>query len=441
MIAASVSTGQTAQYVPLTETLFRSADHRGPRALVTAYLDNGSTDARSGPLTDLKVLDISTVLAGPFAAQVLGDYGADVIKIEHPTKGDSLRGQGTQVRGEGLWWKIVNRNKRNLALYLGHPDGAASFTQLAATADVIIENFRPGTLERWGLGYDVLSAGNPGLVLCRVTGFGQTGPYSGRPAFGTLVEAMSGFAHMTGEADGPPTLPPFGLADSVASLAAVNGIMMAIHERSNSGKGQVIDLAILEPLAAALGPHIVTYDQTGSIVRRNGNRSSNNAPRNTYKTSDGRWVAVSSSADSIARRAMELVGHPEVCDEPWFATGAGRAEHADLIDDHVAAWIGARPLKQVITEFAAAEVALAPVYDVEQYMADEQVEARNAVATVSDPILGEIKMQNILFGMSDTPGGIRHTGRAIGADTDSILDELGFDTSHVENLRAAGVIA
>ena len=290
------------------ETLFHSTDHRGPSALVTAYLDNGSTDARSGPLTDLKVLDISTVLAGPFAAQVLGDYGADVIKIEHPTKGDSLRGQGTQVRGEGLWWKIVNRNKRNLALYLGHPDGAAIFTQLASTADVIIENFRPGTLERWGLGYDVLSADNPGLVLCRVTGFGQTGPYSGRPAFGTLVEAMSGFAHMTGEADGPPTLPPFGLADSVASLAAVNGIMMAIHERSNSGKGQVIDLAILEPLVAALGAHIVTYDQTGSIARRNGNRSSNNAPRNTYKTSDGRWVAVSSAAASSARRALALGG-------------------------------------------------------------------------------------------------------------------------------------
>jgi len=408
---------------------------------VNTHHDSASPDARSGPLTDLKVLDISTVLAGPFAAQVLGDYGADVIKIEHPTKGDNLRGHGAQVQGEGLWWKIINRNKRHLALYLGHPEGAAIFTQLASEADVVIENFRPGTLERWGLGYDVLSADNPGLVLCRVTGFGQTGPYSGRPAFGTLVEAMSGFAHMTGEADGPPTLPPFGLADSVAALAAVNGIMMAIHERSNSGKGQVVDLAILEPLAAALGPHIVTYDQTGSIARRNGNRSSNNAPRNTYKTNDGRWVAVSSSADSIARRAMELVGHAEVCDEPWFATGAGRAEHADLIDGYVAAWIGARPLDEVIAEFAAAEVALAPVYDVEQYMADEQVEARGAVATVEDPTLGNVRMQNVLFKLSDTPGGIRHTGRAIGTDTDSILDDLGLDASQVEGLRAAGVIA
>jgi len=381
------------------------------------------------------------VLAGPSACQILGDFGADVIKIEHPS-GDTMRGHGAQVDGEGLWWKIVARNKRCIGLYLGDPEGVAIFEKLVAGADVVVENFRPGTLERWGLGYDRLSELNPGIVLCRVTGFGQEGPYADRPAFGTLIEAMSGFAHMTGEADRPPTLPPFGLADSIAGITAVSAILMALRHRDQTGQGQVVDLSILEPLTSALGPHIINYDQTGEVQTRSGNRSSNNAPRNTYLTTDDHWVAVSSSAESVARRVMELVGRGELADEPWFSTGAGRAKHADEIDAAMSEWIGARDFHAVVEAFAAADVALAPVYDVSQYMEDPQVRARGAVAMVEDKALGPVAMQNVLFKLSETPGAIRHTGRELGADTDAILhDELGYADDELATLRANGVIA
>jgi len=400
------------------------------------------TESRTGPLTDLRVLDISTVLAGPTTCQVLADYGADVIKIEHPTRADTLRGHGAQIDGEGLWWKIVARNKRCIGLYLGSPEGAEIFEKLVPTADVVVENFRPGTLERWGLGYDRLAEINPGVVLCRITGFGQDGPYADRPAFGTLIEAMSGFAHMTGEADRPPTLPPFGLADSIAGLAGVSAVMMALHHRDRTGVGQQIDLSILEPLTSALGPHIITYDQTGHVQSRSGNRSNNNAPRNTYLTSDQHWVVVSSSAESIARRAMELVGRSDLTDEPWFDTGAGRAEHADEIDEAMSKWIGELDLETVVAECAAAEVALAPVYDVAHYVADPQVVARGAVVRVDDQSLGTVAMQNVLFKMSETPGAIRHTGRSLGADTDALLHgELGISHEQLNDLRQGGVIA
>ncbi len=394
-----------------------------------------------GPIADLRVIDASTVLAGPLIGQIMADFGADVIKVEHPLTGDSLRGHGAQKDGQGLWWKMVARNKRCLGLDLSHPEGAEVFLDLASTADVVIENFRPGTLERWGLDWDVLSDRNPGLILCRVTGYGQTGPYADRPAFGTLIEAMSGFAHMTGEADQPPTLPPFGLADSVAGFSGVAAVMMAVHHRQVTGKGQVVDLSILETLAAALGPHVVTWDQTGHIAQRSGNRSSNNAPRNTYLTADGCWVAVSSSADAVARRTMELVGRGDLVSEPWFATGAGRAEHAEEIDEALSSWIGERTLADVVDAFAAAEVAVAPVYDVAQYASDPQVQAREAITAVDDPDLGPVRMQNVLFGLSATPGTIRHTGRDLGADTDEVLKEVGLSLEQIEDLRAKKVVA
>ena len=394
-----------------------------------------------GPLTDLRVIDASTVLAGPLIGQIMADFGADVIKVEHPRAGDSLRGHGAQKDGQGLWWKLVARNKRCLGLDLSHPEGSGVFLELASTADVVIENFRPGTLERWGLDWEALSERNPGLILCRVTGFGQTGPYAQRPAFGTLIEAMSGFAHMTGEADQPPTLPPFGLADSVAGVSGVAAVMMAVHHRHATGQGQVVDLSILETLAAALGPHVVTWDQTGIIAERSGNRSSNNAPRNTYLTADGCWVAVSSSADAVARRTMELVGRGDLVTELWFATGSGRAEHADEIDAALSSWIGERPLAQVMDAFAAAEVAVAPVYDVAQYAGDPQVQAREAITAVDDPDLGPVRMQNVLFGLSSSPGAIRHTGRDLGADTDEVLKEAGLSAERIDDLRAKEVVA
>jgi crotonobetainyl-CoA:carnitine CoA-transferase CaiB-like acyl-CoA transferase len=393
----------------------------------------------AGPLAGLRVLDLSTVLAGPLACQILGDFGADVVKVEHP-RGDSMRGHGQSKDGIPLWWKMIARNKRCVGLYLGDPDGAEVFLRLAATADVVVESFRPGTLERWGLGYDRLREVNDSLVLVRISGFGQTGPYARRAGFGTLAESMSGFAAMTGEPDGPPTLPPFGLADSIAGIAAACATTMALYHRdARGGSGQEIDLSILEPLVTALGPQPIVYDQLGEIQPRTGNRSVNNAPRNTYRTADGRWVAVSTSANSVAERVMRLVGRPELAEEPWFATGAGRAEHGDLLDGVVADWVRARSRDDVLDAFTEAGAAIAPVYDVAELMADPQVIARELITAVEDPDLGRVRMQNVLYRMAETPGSIRFTGRRLGADTDAILgEELGIE---LDELRERGVVA
>jgi crotonobetainyl-CoA:carnitine CoA-transferase CaiB-like acyl-CoA transferase len=394
-----------------------------------------------GPLAGLRVLDVSTILAGPLTAQILGDFGAEVIKIEHPGRGDGMRGHGLAKGDQPLWWKMVARNKRTVGLYLGDPAGAEIFRKLAATADVVIENFRPGTLERWGLGYDVLSAGNPGLILLRVTGFGQSGPYASRPAFGTLVESMSGFAHLTGEPDGPPTLPAFGLADSIAGMAGAAAISMALFQRAKDGRGQEIDLDLLSPIMTAVGPGVIYADQLGVDQQRTGNRSANNAPRNTYRTADGHWVAVSTSADSIARRVLTLVGHPEVIDEPWFATGRQRAQHADLLDGYVADWIGARTRGEVLGAFEEVGAAVAPVYRPSELLDDPQVRALELVTTVDDPDLGPMRMQNLLWRMNRTPGRIRFTGRALGADTDAVLGgELGLPAEELAALRERGVL-
>jgi crotonobetainyl-CoA:carnitine CoA-transferase CaiB-like acyl-CoA transferase len=397
--------------------------------------------AVNGALEGLRVLDVSTVLAGPLCCQFLGDMGAEVVKIEHPTRGDSMRGHGHAKDGIPLWWKMVSRNKRALGLYLGDPDGAALFLRLARTADVVVENFRPGTLERWGLGYDVLSAENPGLVLVRISGFGQTGPYAHRAGFGTLAESMSGFAAVTGEPDGPPTLPPFGLADSIAGITAAFATATALYHRdARGGRGQVVDLSILEPIVTVMGPQPIVYDQLGMVPARTGNRSENNAPRNTYRTKDGKWVAISTSANNIAARVMRLVGHPEVVDEPWFANGKTRAENGDLLDGYVSAWIAQRTRDDVMAAFEAADAAIAPVYDVADLMDDPQVRALGMIASVPDDDFGTVKMQNIPFRMSATPGSIRFTGRPLGADTDDILAELGVEPERIAELRERDVV-
>jgi crotonobetainyl-CoA:carnitine CoA-transferase CaiB-like acyl-CoA transferase len=392
-----------------------------------------------GPLSGLRVLDLSTVLAGPLACQILGDFGAEVIKLEHP-RGDSMRGHGRVKDGIPLWWKMISRNKRTVGLYLGDPDGAEAFKALVKTADVVVESFRPGTLEKWGLDFETLQEINPRLILVRISGFGQTGPYRTRAGFGTLAEAMSGFAAITGEPDGPPTLPPFGLADSIAGISAATAATMALYHRdARGGAGQSVDLAIFEPLVTVLGPQPIFYDQLGEVPQRTGNRSTNNAPRNTYRTSDEKWVAVSTSANSIAERVLTLVGHPEVTTEEWFATGAGRVQHADLLDGYVAEWIAARTRDEVLDAFTQAQAAVAPVYDVADLLADPQVIERESIVTVQDPDLGPVRMQNVLFRMSETPGSIRFTGRPLGADTDAVLgDELGLD---VAALRERGIVA
>jgi crotonobetainyl-CoA:carnitine CoA-transferase CaiB-like acyl-CoA transferase len=386
------------------------------------------------------VLDLATLFAGPLAATLLGDFGADVVKVEHPTKPDPSRGHGPAKDGVGLWWKLLGRNKRNITLDLSAPRGRDTLLRLARDADVVVENFRPGTLERWGLGWEALSAANPRLVLARVTGFGQVGPYARRPGFGTLAEAMSGFAAVTGEPDAPPTLPPFGLADSIAALATAYAVMTALAARDRTGEGQVVDMAIIEPILTVLGPQPLWYDQLGHVQPRTGNRSQNNAPRNTYRTADGTWVAVSTSAQSVAERVMRLVGRPELTEEPWFATGAGRAAHSDVLDEAVGAWIARRGRSEVLDAFEKAEAAVAPVQDVRDVMEDPQYRALGTITTVDDPELGQLRMQNVLFRLSATPGAIRWAGRPHGADTEAVLAEAGLDGDEIAALRREGVV-
>ncbi len=329
------------------------------------------------PLEGVRVLDVATLFAAPLAATFLGDFGADVIKVEHP-KGDPIRGHGHAKKGAGLWAKMVNRNKRMLTLNLSDA--------------------------------------------------------------GTIAESLSGFAAITGQPEGPPTLPPFGLADGIAGLAGAMAILMALYARDKHDAGQVIDLAIIEPILTILGAQVSVYDQLGIVQQRTGNRSANNAPRNTYRTRDDNWVAISTSAQSIAERVMRLVGHPEVIDQPWFATGTERAEHADELDAYVASWIAERDQSEVIDAFEAAEAAIAPIYDAADIARDPQYAALDSIISVPDEELGPLKMQNVLFRMLGTPGKVRWSGRRLGQDTQAILGELGLAKEHVADLRTRGVV-
>ena len=380
---------------------------------------------RNGPLAGLKVIDCSTVLAGPISAMVFADFGADVIKIEHPD-GDALRKMGQAKDGHGIWWKVTNRNKRTITLDLHDEDGKAAFLALVKDADVLVENFRTGTLEKWGLGWDVVSALNPRLVMLRVTGFGQTGPYRFRPGYGTVAEAFSGFAHVTGEEGGPPTLPPFGLADGIAAYHGVFAAMFAIYERDvqGSGKGQYIDLALYEPLFSCLGAQVSTYDQLGLVQNRRGNRSDNNVPRNAYQTKEGRWVALSTASPSIAKRVMNLVGGEGTGDDPRYATNVERVKRADEVDTMVADWIRARTLTEVLDAFEKVEAAIGPAYDAAQIVEDPQYLARESVTTVADPDLGPLRMQNVFPIMSRTPGRIKFAGARLAEHQEDVLSEL-----------------
>jgi crotonobetainyl-CoA:carnitine CoA-transferase CaiB-like acyl-CoA transferase len=398
-------------------------------------------DAGVGPLAGLRVLDLGTVYAAPITAMLLGDFGADVIKVEHP-KGDPARTHGLSKDGHGLWWKVIARNKRAITLNFSTTQGQELLRKLVTGADVVIENFRPGVMESWGLGPDDLMADNPGLVMLRVTGFGQTGPYAKRRAFGTLAEAMSGLAHQTGQEDGPPTLPPFGLADGVSGVSGAFAVLLALYHRDlNGGRGQVIDLALLEPLLGILGPGPSVYDQLGIIPGRHGNRSASNAPRNAYLTRDDRWVAISASTTSIAERVIHLVGRPDLARAPWFSSAGERVRHAEMIDRPVAQWIRQRPLTVVVEAFQAAGAALAPIYDMGQLMQDPHVLARGSVTTIEDADLGPLKMQNLFFRLSETPGAIRHGGRRLGQDNTDVLGGLlGIPDDELDALRDKGVI-
>jgi crotonobetainyl-CoA:carnitine CoA-transferase CaiB-like acyl-CoA transferase len=394
----------------------------------------------AGPLHGIRVLDVATLFAGPLCATFLGDFGADVIKVEHP-RGDPVRLHGHRKDGVSLWWKMVARNKRAVTLDLGTPEGRQLLLRLAGTADVLVENFRPGTLERWQVGPDRLHEVRPSLVILRTTGFGQFGPYARRPGFGTLAESLSGFAHLTGQPDGPPTLPPFALADGIAALAGAMAVMLALYHRdARAGAGQVIDLAIIEPILTILGAEPTVYDQLGIIPQRTGNRTINTAPRNTYRTGDGKWVAISASAQSVAERVMRLVGRPDLVAQPWFAHGDLRAEHGDELDAAVGAFVAERGLAEVLQAFEAADAAAAPIYDVSDVFRDPQYRALETLVSLPDEELGQVTMQNVLFRMQGTPGRIRWPGRRLGQDNAAVYGELGISAAELAGLRERGVV-
>ena len=393
-----------------------------------------------GALEGLRIVEAATLFAAPLAAMLLGDFGADVIKIEHPQRVDPARGHGPSKDGIGLWFKTLARNKRLVTLDLSKRAGADLFLRLAERSDVVLENFRPGTLERWGVGPDELTAVNPRLVVARVSGFGQTGPSAARAGFGTLAEAMSGFAVLNGEPDGGPLLPPLALADGVTALATAFAIMAALRAREETGRGQVVDTSLVEPLLTLLGPQLTAYDLLGELQPRTGNRSSHNAPRNLYRTAEGSWVAVSSSATSIAARLLRLVGRGDLAEQPWFATGSGRAEHVDELDAAVASWIGDRDRETVLAAFEQAGAAIAPVYDAGDVLADPQLAALGSISTVDDRQLGPLKMPNVISRLSETPGRIRHTGGRHGCDNEQVYGELGIKPAELALLREERVI-
>lgn len=379
--------------------------------------------SQKGPLDGVRVLDLSRLVAGNMATLLLADYGADVIKIEHPEKGDDLR--RWRAGGVETFWKIYGRNKRSLALDLRNSDGRADFERLLRTADVLVENFVPGTLEKWGLGEPQLLAINPDLVILRISGWGQTGPYRERPGFGTLVEAMSGFAHLNGFADRPPTLPPLAMADMVAGLYGAFAVLTALRVvESGKGKGQSIDLSLFEPMLSLVASEAIKHRATGTVTMRSGNQAPHTAPRNVYQCADGGFIAVSGSMQSMAELILETVGRPELILDPRFATNDARVENRDELDAIISGYTGARTLAETFAAFEAAGVPCAPVYSMDQLLTDAYVLGRGAIAELPDRDLGTVPMHEIVPRLSGTPGGFRYPAPRLGEHTEEILAEL-----------------
>ncbi len=365
-------------------------------------------------LEGLRVVDMATVFAGPGAAKYLADFGADVVKVE-PPPGDGTRGMGWLDPTDGLSfvWKVLGRGKRAVVLDLKAEDGLAAMRRLVDTADVLVENLRPGTMERIGLDPVDLLARNPGLVVLRVTGFGQTGPYASRPGFATMAEAMGGFAAINGEPDGAPLLPPIALTDEVTALVGAFAVLAAVRHRDRTGEGQVLDVNLLESMLQLMGPLPSVWAELGELQTRLGSGIPYSVPRGTYQCRDGVWLAVSTSAESVARRVLVLLG---AGDDPRFADFAGRVEHRVELDAMLGDWIGARDAPAVLAAFEAADAAIAPIYTMQELLADPHVLARDAVVEVDG-----VRMPGPVARMSRTPGEVRHAGRPLGADTDEVL--------------------
>lgn len=392
-----------------------------------------------GALAGLRVIDCSRLIAGGVLATLLADHGADVIKVENPRGGDPLR---TWLRERGqLWWKVYARGKRSITLNLAVPRGQALLRRLVRDADVLVENYVPGTFEKWNLGWDALSAENPRLVFARVSGWGQDGPYRDRPGFGTMVEAMSGFAATTGPAGGPPTLPSFPMADMVAALAGTAGVLAALRHRDLvSGRGQVVDISLYEPLLSVLGPAAAEYAQDGTVRTRHGNRSSNASPRGTYPTRDGKWVALSASTPASAAALFAGLGLAAMLDDPRFATNDARVAHNDLVDAALGEAIGARTLGEMVRLFEETDLTASPVYDIADITRDPHVVARGILVDVPDPEVGSVRMTAPTPRLGDTPARVRWPGPPLGAHNREVYGAIGIANEELEALERDGIV-
>jgi crotonobetainyl-CoA:carnitine CoA-transferase CaiB-like acyl-CoA transferase len=408
--------------------------------LADAHLTAIGFDAGAqGPLADVRVLDLSRLVAGNMLSLQLADFGADVIKVE-PPDGDPLR--DWRDGGRQLHWKTYARNKRSIVLNLRHQAARDALLRLIGRTDVFIENYRPGTLEEMNLGPDVLLRTNPDVIIVRISGFGQTGPYAPLPGFGTLVEAMSGFAARTGFPDREPVLPPLALADMIAGLYGAFATMTALRARDDhKARGQVIDLSLIEAIFSALGPEASIYQHTGNVKERAGSGSNTSSPRNVYRCRDGTYVAMSASTETMARRVFRAIGRPEMIEDPRFCSNSARLEHRALVDAAVAAWFAAKARDEALRMMRDADVTVGPVYTIADAMADRHFREREIIVDVEDDELGRVAMHNILPRLSQTPGAWRRPAPRLGEHTDAILSEAGLDREAIARLRQDGAVA
>lgn len=393
-----------------------------------------------GPLQGVQVLDLCRLVSGNMLTHQLGDFGADVIKIEPKGVGDPLRAWSQS--GIATFWKAYCRNKKSIVVDFRGDGMADVVLKLVETADVFVENFRPGRLEEMGLGPDVLHARNPKLIIVRISGFGQTGPYREKPGFGSLVEGMSGFAYRNGFPDRPPLLPPIAMADMIAGLQGAYATMVALREiELKDGKGQVIDMSLLEPILATLGPAAMDYKVTGKVGERVGNRSNTSAPRDVYTTHDGKYVALSASIQQMAERVFRTIGRADMIEDPRYATNAERVKRRDEVNDIVAEWVAARDQDEVLQIFGDAGVTASPIYDAADIMDDPHVIDRGVLVEVPDAELGDVPMHNIHPYLSETPGTFRTPAPGLGEHTDEVLLAAGYSDQEIATLRENGLVA
>ncbi|GIL40525.1 CaiB/BaiF CoA transferase family protein [Roseiterribacter gracilis] len=403
--------------------------------------DASKPAAAAGPVADLRVIEMGQLIAGPFCGQLFADFGAEVIKVEPPGEGDPLRQWGQQkIDGQSLWWPVIGRNKKSVTLNLREADGQEVIRELVKKSDVLIENFRPGTLERWTLGYEQLRAINPRLVMIRVSGFGQTGPRAQEAGFGVIGEAMGGLRHVIGDPDRPPARAGISIGDSLAATFACLGGMMAIHARGRTGRGQVVDSAIYEAVLAMMESLVSEYDKTGYMRERTGATLPKVAPSNVYPCSDG-TVLIAGNQDNVFRRLAQGIGQPELATDPRFATHVERGERQAELDAIIAAWTKLHTIDQVIAVMNDSGVPAGKIYRPSDMMDDPHFKAREAIVRVAHKTFGDVAMQNVVPKLSETPGSVRSTGPELGEHNDEIYRGLlGFDDARLNDLKSRGVI-